>query len=64
MVEAVVRGEDGILAGARDGLIVIDTTTAEPSSTMCLHAKFDELCASDTTRDSDFAKIGVLQIRS
>lgn len=35
-VEAVVRGEDGILAGARDGLIVIDTTTADPSSTLAL----------------------------
>ncbi|MEQ9240193.1 NAD(P)-dependent oxidoreductase [Roseovarius indicus] len=35
-VEAVVRGPDGILAGAREGLIVIDTTTADPVSTMAL----------------------------
>lgn len=35
-VEAVFRGPDGILAGARDGLIVIDTTTADPTSTMVL----------------------------
>ena len=35
-VEAVIRGPDGILAGAREGLIVIDTTTADPVSTMAL----------------------------
>ena len=35
-VEAVIRGEDGIMAGARKGLIVIDTTTADPSSTVAL----------------------------
>ncbi|PSK85837.1 hypothetical protein CLV79_10767 [Limimaricola soesokkakensis] len=35
-VEAVIRGEDGILAGAREGLIVIDTTTADPVSTAAL----------------------------
>ncbi len=33
-VEGVVHGEDGILAGARPGLIVIDTTTADPGSTL------------------------------
>ena len=32
-VELCVFAEDGILAGAHDGLIVIDCTTAEPSST-------------------------------
>lgn len=35
-VEQIIRGEDGILAGAREGLIVIDTTTADPTSTMTL----------------------------
>ncbi|MGB3243197.1 MAG: NAD(P)-dependent oxidoreductase [Sulfitobacter sp.] len=38
-VETVVRGEDGILAGARKGLIVIDTTTADPTSTAMLAAE-------------------------
>ncbi len=38
-VEAAIRGEDGILAGARKGLIVIDTTTADPTSTMALAAE-------------------------
>lgn len=35
-VEAMMRGPDGILAGAREGLIVVDTTTADPTSTMAL----------------------------
>lgn len=32
-VEEVMRGEDGIIAGARPGLIVIDSSTADPNST-------------------------------
>lgn len=35
-VEAVLEAEDGILAGARPGLIVIDTSTADPGSTLRL----------------------------
>ncbi len=35
-IEAVMRGPDGILAGARPGLIVIDTSTASPASTAAL----------------------------
>lgn len=35
-VEAVMRGPDGVLAGARPGLTVIDTTTADPGSTVAL----------------------------
>lgn len=38
-VEAVIRGQDGILAGARPGLVVIDTTTADPTSTLALAAE-------------------------
>lgn len=33
-VEAVIAGPDGILAGAREGLIVVDATTADPTSTL------------------------------
>jgi 3-hydroxyisobutyrate dehydrogenase-like beta-hydroxyacid dehydrogenase len=32
-IEEIVYGENGILSAARDGLIVVDTSTAEPSST-------------------------------
>jgi 3-hydroxyisobutyrate dehydrogenase-like beta-hydroxyacid dehydrogenase len=35
-VEAIIRGPDGILAGAREGLIVVDTSTSDPTSTMAL----------------------------
>jgi 3-hydroxyisobutyrate dehydrogenase-like beta-hydroxyacid dehydrogenase len=32
-IEEIIYGDSGILSAARDGLIVIDTSTAEPSST-------------------------------
>lgn len=35
-VEAVIRGPEGILAGAKKGLIVIETSTADPGSTLAL----------------------------
>jgi len=38
-IEAVFRAPDGILAGAREGLIVIDTSTADPGSTEALSAE-------------------------
>ena len=41
-VESVIRDEDGILAGAREGLIVIDTSTADPSSTIKLAGEMAE----------------------
>ena len=41
-VEAVFEGEDGLLAGAHAGLIVIDTTTADPTSTRRLAAALAE----------------------
>lgn len=45
-VEAVIRGEDGILASGKAGLVVIDTTTADPASTDMLAA---ELAAAQMT---------------
>lgn len=38
-VESAIHGADGILAGARPGLIVIDSTTADPDSTERLAAE-------------------------
>lgn len=38
-VEQAFHGPEGILAGARPGLIVIDTTTADPTSTAVLAAE-------------------------
>ena len=41
-VEAVISGPNGILEAARDGLIVIDITTADPASTRRLAAALAE----------------------
>ena len=40
-VEAVVQGADGLLAGAKPGLVIVDCSTSEPDST----ARLRELCA-------------------
>ena len=40
-VESIVDGADGLLAAAAPGLMVIDTSTAEPSSTARLRAAFE-----------------------
>ena len=40
-VEAVIRGPDGLMANGRPGLIVVDTTTANPVSTEALAAELD-----------------------
>ncbi|MDM0073612.1 NAD(P)-dependent oxidoreductase [Variovorax sp. J2P1-59] len=39
-VEDIVYGADGLLGAARQGLIVVDTSTAEPSSTTRIRADF------------------------
>jgi 3-hydroxyisobutyrate dehydrogenase-like beta-hydroxyacid dehydrogenase len=44
-VEEIVYGPDGILGAARNGLIVVDTSTAEPSSTAKIR---DDLAAKGT----------------
>lgn len=36
VMEKVVLGEDGVLTGAHKGLVLVDMTTAEPSSTLSL----------------------------
>ncbi|MEV4511251.1 NAD(P)-dependent oxidoreductase [Dactylosporangium sp. NPDC049525] len=42
VVEAVVLGDDGVLAHARPGLIVVDLSTAAPDSTTRLHGMLAE----------------------
>lgn len=39
-VEAVVHGPEGLLSAARPGLLVVDTSTAEPVSTAAIRAAF------------------------
>lgn len=38
-VEAAMRGDDGIIAGGKAGLIVVDSSTANPTSTVALAAE-------------------------
>jgi 3-hydroxyisobutyrate dehydrogenase-like beta-hydroxyacid dehydrogenase len=63
-VEACVFADDGILAGAHDGLIVIDCTTAEPSSTArvakALAAKNVRFADAPLTRSPKDAEAGRL----
>ncbi len=42
-VEAVVRAKRGIASAARKGLIVVDTSTSDPDSTLALHAELKPL---------------------
>ncbi|MCD2192155.1 NAD(P)-dependent oxidoreductase [Actinomycetospora endophytica] len=42
VVEPVVRGPDGVLAGAAPGTVVVDLSTADPSSTATLAAEAAE----------------------
>src|ERR1044072_2646427 len=42
-VEALVRGADGIAAGAHDGLVVVDCSTSDPNSTVALAAELKAL---------------------
>jgi 3-hydroxyisobutyrate dehydrogenase-like beta-hydroxyacid dehydrogenase len=48
-VEASMLGPQGIVAGAREGLVVIDTTTAEPASTL----RLGEVLAAEGVRFAD-----------
>lgn len=41
-VEAIVRGPQGLVAGARSGLHIVDTSTSEPALTMALHKELKE----------------------
>jgi len=42
VVEAVMRGEDGILAACRSGQVIVDLSTAAPDSTIALAAQLRE----------------------
>lgn len=42
-VEAVALGDEGLLAGAHAGLMVVDCSTSEPESTTRLRRSFEEL---------------------
>ncbi len=48
-VEASVLGDSGLLAGANQGLLIVDTSTSEPDST----ARLREACAARGVRFID-----------
>ena len=41
-VEAVILGDDGVLAGARDGMLVVDMSTISPQATRSISEKLAE----------------------
>ena len=49
-IEEIVYGESGLLSAAREGLVVVDTSTAEPASTTVI--------GPDTVHE--FARSGVI----
>jgi hypothetical protein len=44
-VEAIARGEDGLMAGLKPGSVVVDCSTSDPNSTIALAAEFATLGA-------------------
>lgn len=66
-VESIVRGADGLLEAAREGLIVVDTSTAEPASTAALRMDFGEKRAefvdaplARTPREAEEGKLNIM----
>jgi 3-hydroxyisobutyrate dehydrogenase len=52
VIELVIRGDGGLLAAGRPGQVVIDLSTAAPSSTVALHAELDR-------REIEFLDAGI-----
>ncbi|MEJ1160010.1 NAD(P)-dependent oxidoreductase [Prosthecomicrobium sp. N25] len=65
-VESLVRGPDGIAAGGRPGLVVVDCSTANPNSTLALEAELGRmgitLCDAPLSRTPKEAWEGTLDV--
>ncbi|MBT9293251.1 NAD(P)-dependent oxidoreductase [Prosthecodimorpha staleyi] len=65
-VEKIVRGPDGLTAGARPGLIVVDCSTADPNSTLALEAELGRMgitfCDAPLSRTPKDAWEGTLDV--
>jgi len=66
-VEPVVRGVDGIAAGAKKGLIIVDTSTSEPTLTRALAEElssrgvfFCDAPLARTPKEAEEGKLGVM----
>lgn len=66
IVEKLVRGPDGIAAGARPGLVVVDCSTADPNSTLVLEAELGRMgvtfCDAPLSRTPKEAWEGTLDV--
>jgi 3-hydroxyisobutyrate dehydrogenase-like beta-hydroxyacid dehydrogenase len=66
VVEAVITGSGGILESCRPGQIVVDLTTAAPSSTVVLHRKLQErdveLVDAGISGGAPAAEVGTLTV--
>lgn len=65
-VESVVRGADGLAVGARPGLVIVDTSTANPNSTLALAAELGRMgitfCDAPLSRTPKDAWEGTLDV--
>jgi 3-hydroxyisobutyrate dehydrogenase-like beta-hydroxyacid dehydrogenase len=66
-VEALMRGKDGVAAGAKKGAIVIDTSTSEPTLTRALAEElaargivFCDAPLARTPKEAEEGKLGVM----
>lgn len=66
VIEAVVYGEDGVLANCRAGQIVVDLSTASPKSTVAIHRELSargvELVDAGISGGASAAEKGTLSI--
>ncbi len=63
----IVRGENGVLAGASKGLVLVDMTTAQPSSTLALaealaakHAKMVDGPVTLTPKEAEEGRLNIM----
>lgn len=65
-VEALVHGPDGLAAGGKPGLVIVDTSTANPNSTLALAAELGRMgitfCDAPLSRTPKDAWEGTLDV--
>jgi 3-hydroxyisobutyrate dehydrogenase-like beta-hydroxyacid dehydrogenase len=66
-VEALMRGKDGIAAGAKNGAVIVDTSTSEPTLTRALAEElaargiaFCDAPLTRTPKEAEEGKLGVM----
>jgi 3-hydroxyisobutyrate dehydrogenase-like beta-hydroxyacid dehydrogenase len=66
-VEALVRGKDGLKAGAKKGLVIVDTSTSEPTLTVSLAEElaplgvtFIDAPLARTPKEAEEGRLGIM----